>query len=210
MNEQNLWKLVQDAKEAKPTAYQQTQYLTRVISSYSAQSILSLKNIYWKLLKSSFTADLWAAAYVLNNGCSEQNFLYFRNWLILQGQSTFKKAIQDPECLIDYLNLPLKEPLQEPDLHHKIALLLTYKTDEDLSLIDYKDEEGSLQGEFWKNDSDIIDKVPLLCQMMGWGNEVPMGEWVSDNYTQHNSPANKQYLQNSSLYYRDYILMKEV
>ena len=208
MNEQILWKLVQNAKEAKPTAYQQTQYLTLVISSYSAKDILSLKNIYWKLLKSSFTADLWAAAYVLNSGCSDQDFIYFRNWLILQGQATFKKTIQDPEYLADYLHLPLREPLQQPDFHHKIALLLAHKTDENLSLLDYRDEEENLNGEFWKNDSDIIDKVPLLCQLMGWGNEVSMGEWVSDNYSQYNSPVESN-AYNSSLYYSDHILMKE-
>lgn len=194
MNEQILWKFVQKAREHTSSNYKQTQYLTEAMTGWSTQNLITFKQLYWKLLKYSFSADLWAAAYVINKGCSEQDFLYFRNWLILQGQATFKKVVQDPEYLAEYLHLPLQEPLQSPDLHDKIALVLAYKSAKSITDYDYKDEEGSLKGEFWKNDSDIIDKVPLLCQIMGWGNEVPKGEWKSDYFPQYKRTTNEQFI----------------
>lgn len=45
------------------------------------------------------TWKLWGAAYILNGGCSEDSFLYFRLWLIAQGRDVFTKAVADPESL---------------------------------------------------------------------------------------------------------------
>jgi len=45
--------------------------------------------------------DLWAAAYLINGGCSDDGFLYFRAWLVAQGQDIFEKAIANADSLAD-------------------------------------------------------------------------------------------------------------
>ncbi len=45
--------------------------------------------------------DLWAAAYIINGGCSDDGFEYFRAWLIAQGERVFHDALADPETLVD-------------------------------------------------------------------------------------------------------------
>lgn len=47
--------------------------------------------------------DLWAVAYLLQGGCSDDGFLDFRGWLISQGRHRFEAALQDPTRAADEL-----------------------------------------------------------------------------------------------------------
>ncbi len=45
----------------------------------------------------AFRTDLWALAYLLQGGCSDDSFDAFRGWLILQGRKVFEAAIAAPD-----------------------------------------------------------------------------------------------------------------
>ncbi|MFC9245678.1 DUF4240 domain-containing protein [Streptomyces sp. NPDC057136] len=49
----------------------------------------------------SCTNPLWAAAYVINGGCSDDGFDYFRGWLIAQGREVFERTAADPDALAE-------------------------------------------------------------------------------------------------------------
>src|SRR4051794_18537043 len=49
----------------------------------------------------AYTYDLWAAAYIIRGGCSDDGFLDFRTWLIAQGRPVFEAAVADPQSLMD-------------------------------------------------------------------------------------------------------------
>jgi hypothetical protein len=178
MNEQVLWTLVDFSRQNRDTIYEQGNLLISLLQKYSTKHLLKFENIYWGFMQKSNDADLWAAAYVLNDGCDELSFLHFRNWLLLQGQMTFKKALEDPETLVNYINFENYQSLNFPDLEVSLANLIHKKIGDMYEIPDFKSFE--LSGELWKTDMDIVDKVPLLCQKMGWGNKVPQGEWKSD------------------------------
>jgi len=40
--------------------------------------------------------DLWAVAYAARGGCGDDEFEYFRAWLILQGKDVYEAAVTDP------------------------------------------------------------------------------------------------------------------
>jgi hypothetical protein len=44
---------------------------------------------------------LWAAAYIIGGGCSNDCFLDFRSTLISMGREVFERALADPESLAD-------------------------------------------------------------------------------------------------------------
>ncbi len=179
MNEQVLWTLIDYSRRTGKNIHEQGKILITVLSKYSTKHILKFENIYWEFMQKTNDADLWAAAYVLNDGCDETEFLHFRNWLILQGQTTFKKVLSDPEVLVDYINFENYQPLNFPDLEKGLAKLIQNKIGKMYEMPNYKSFE--LSGDFWITDMEIVDKVPLLCQKMGWGNTVPEGEWKSDH-----------------------------
>lgn len=45
--------------------------------------------------------DLWAAAYLMQGGCSDDGFDYFRGWLAAQGRQTWERVLADPDSLAD-------------------------------------------------------------------------------------------------------------
>jgi hypothetical protein len=53
------------------------------------------------LLAESYTTPLWAAAYLVNGGASDDGFDYFRGWLVTQGRDAFDAAVAEPDSLAD-------------------------------------------------------------------------------------------------------------
>ena len=47
----------------------------------------------------SYNEELWGAAVLINAGCSEDSFIDFRGWLMLQGKEVFYRALEDPDSL---------------------------------------------------------------------------------------------------------------
>lgn len=51
------------------------------------------------LLRQAHRWDVWGAAYLINGGCSDDGFDYFRGWLIGQGERVYRAALADPDSL---------------------------------------------------------------------------------------------------------------
>ena len=49
----------------------------------------------------AYTWELWAAAYIIGSGCSDDAFSDFRSTLISMGRQTFERALADPQSLAD-------------------------------------------------------------------------------------------------------------
>lgn len=100
MNEQQFWKIVSEVKDdaaldidARPS------FLERHLMALDPQVIQSFQVRYEAFLLEANRWNLWGAAYLMNGGCSDDGFKYFRDWLISEGEETYKAAIQNPESL---------------------------------------------------------------------------------------------------------------
>ena len=58
----------------------------------------------------NYRTPLWAAAYAVNGGCSDNGFDYFRGWLIVQGREVFEHVVVDPDALADLLVIRAHAP----------------------------------------------------------------------------------------------------
>ncbi len=54
-----------------------------------------------KVMVASGTEDLWAAAYLINGGCSDEGFDGFRGWLIAHGRDAVAQSVKAPDSLAD-------------------------------------------------------------------------------------------------------------
>jgi len=54
-----------------------------------------------KVMIASGKEDLWAAAYLINGGCSDDGFDAFRGWLIAHGREVLARAVREPDSLAD-------------------------------------------------------------------------------------------------------------
>jgi hypothetical protein len=69
------------------------------LSSRSETDIIEFGKIFYTYLTASYRSNLWAAAYIINGGCSDDAFDYFRAWLIAQGKDVYFNTLSDPEYL---------------------------------------------------------------------------------------------------------------
>ena len=54
-----------------------------------------------KVMVASGTQDLWAAAYLINGGCSDEGFDNFRGWLIAHGRDILARSVRSPDSLAE-------------------------------------------------------------------------------------------------------------
>ncbi|MEV4611414.1 DUF4240 domain-containing protein [Kitasatospora sp. NPDC049258] len=75
---------------------------TALLAARPREEIVAAQQVFWDLMADSYRDPLWAAAYLINGGCSDDGFDYFRGWLILQGRETFERAVREPDTLAQW------------------------------------------------------------------------------------------------------------
>jgi hypothetical protein len=57
-----------------------------------------------ELTSAVYNVDLWGAAYLINGGCSDDGFYYFRCWLVGMGKKVYEAALANPDSLADIVD----------------------------------------------------------------------------------------------------------
>src|SRR5947199_10660422 len=86
MNKAAFWKLI-DASRANAGGdlERQVASLRAEVEQLDSNEIIQFGKLFAEYWAGAFTWDLWAAAYILGGGCSDDGFLHFRGWLISRG-----------------------------------------------------------------------------------------------------------------------------
>lgn len=105
MDKASFWKLIESSRRrSKGDPFEQVELLGVALEKLSPNEIADFDKIFSQLKAQSYRNDLWAAAYIIQGGCSNDGFEYFRCWLIAQGQKTYERALSDPESLADVID----------------------------------------------------------------------------------------------------------
>ncbi|MCD8413587.1 DUF4240 domain-containing protein [Tenacibaculum finnmarkense] len=100
MESKKFWKIIENTKSESSGDYEKQQsLLERELLKLTAKEVLEFDNKFRTLRGKIYTWDFWAAAYIINGGCSDDCFSDFRGWLIGQGKSIFESAVQNIETL---------------------------------------------------------------------------------------------------------------
>ena len=101
MDVAQFWQLIEYAREnAGGDVDEQAADLTDLLSDLPPAEIAAFDRTFRQLLNDAYGWDLWAAAFIINGGCSDDSFEYFRCWLIAQGERVYREALADPESLV--------------------------------------------------------------------------------------------------------------
>lgn len=71
--------------------------LIALVTTLDTEEILAFDRCFHECVRDAFRSDLWAAAYIINGGCSDDGFDYFLGWLITQGHAYYLAALENPE-----------------------------------------------------------------------------------------------------------------
>lgn len=100
MTREAFWKLIESARGSGDVD-ESVEAVADAVRSLDPQEIVDFDRHLYELMAASYSWDIWGAAYLINGGCSDDGFDYFRGWLILQGQGVFEQALRDPDSLAD-------------------------------------------------------------------------------------------------------------
>lgn len=104
MDTPQFWKLIEDARTQVADAADGEAITARaatLLSAFPREEIIAAQRVLTGLLATSYRNSLWAAASLINGGCGDDGFEYFRGWLIVQGRELFEKSVADPDSLAD-------------------------------------------------------------------------------------------------------------
>lgn len=94
MEENRFWELIEKSRSTS---------LKSTLLEIEPADIERFDNTFTALLASSYDYKLWGAAYVINGGCSDDCFEYFREYLIGCGKDRFYQTVQDPESCASWI-----------------------------------------------------------------------------------------------------------
>jgi len=75
--------------------------LKNELSRLSQEEIFGYRYWWDYFHAESYNQALWAVAYTVMGGCSDDGFDYFRFWLVTRGQEVYARALQDADSLCD-------------------------------------------------------------------------------------------------------------
>jgi hypothetical protein len=166
MDDDKFWEIIAQTKLRSNDDYEvQQEELRKELLKLEPIEILKFDNRFRTYRGEAYKWELWAAAYVMNGGCSDDCFSDFRGWLIGQGKATYFKAIENPETLVE-----LNHDMDNDDwegLSYVPMTIYEEKTGNDMPK--GIQENSEITGEEWEEEGDDLkNKFPKLWSKWGF------------------------------------------
>jgi len=97
-----FWDIIEAARAHIGPGRPFDEVLTSRLASLTRQDILAYQERFDQVHAAVYRWDLWAAAYLIGGGCSDDSFIDFRAGLIAQGRQWYQKAVASPDSLADH------------------------------------------------------------------------------------------------------------
>ncbi len=138
LSESTFWEIIHKSLKNSTNQEEQLEVITNELEKLSISDIIGFKLCFDLLLNKSYTSELWCAAYLMNEGCSDDTFDYFRSWLISRGEKTYYEAVKNPDKLIDEVSSDI-EIYEFEDLDYVPNTVFENKTE--LEIHDYINDD---------------------------------------------------------------------
>jgi Protein of unknown function (DUF4240) len=108
MEMEEFWRLIEQSRPASDldqdaAQQEQAERLLTILTALDAPAILGFRDRWVEYMEQAYRYDLWAVAYIINGGCSDDCFMDFRGWLIAQGRAFYEQALRTPARAADGL-----------------------------------------------------------------------------------------------------------
>lgn len=169
MNEEQFWAIVQKAvDEAGDDEDEYLEVVMHELSKLSLKEMVGFRLRTDKLLYHSYTSEMWCAGYLMNGGCSDDGFEYFRLWVISRGRKVYEAALANPDNLIDYIAEDAEVDFFEFELFW-YAAIDAFEEATEADLYDYIDDdnfttrEGNYPNFEFNWDEEDPESMKKLC-----------------------------------------------
>jgi hypothetical protein len=164
LSQAGFWQLTSDTRAtADNDTGTQSDLLEERLSKLPPREIVQFQQIRHRLDERAYTWDLWGAAFVIEDGCSDDCFRDFRAYLISLGPRVYAAALRNPDSLAGVV-----EDAEEGDWENADSVAgdaYENATGEDLPVSD-SDLSGEPRGQPW-DDGDqelLVQRYPRLAE----------------------------------------------
>jgi hypothetical protein len=164
MTKDDFWKLIEKSRHGAVDVDDQMGKLHDLLVQLPTADILGFDTCFQECTRDAYTQELWAAAYIVNGGCSDDGFDYFMGWLIAQGRESFEAVLADPEKLCAIAGRD--EHVECEEMWSAAAVAYEAKAGKDDFYEMSKGVIRQLRGEPW--DEETVDQMyPALAKKFG-------------------------------------------
>jgi hypothetical protein len=104
LDEDLYWSIIDKSLKNTNDQDDQEEFLIKEIKKLTPKEIIGFRLRTDRLLYDTYNAEMWCAGYIMNGGCSDDGFEYFRNWVISRGKNTYYSAKENPDSLISEID----------------------------------------------------------------------------------------------------------
>ena len=167
MSASEFWSLIQEVHSEVPYDWEKKEaLLTQRLQGLSTERLRGYGHHWDAAMKEAYDWRLWAAAYVIHGGCSDDGFSDFRSTIIMLGEETFRRAMRDPDSLLAAAKAA-KGDLRHENFGYPVNSVWREKTGEDFMPPAFPIPSGTEpSGESWEED-DLPRIVPALWKAYG-------------------------------------------
>jgi len=164
-DDQRWWDLIERARDEAGNDFDdRAALLSEWLSEQKVTDIQAFDRFVQERIRDAYRSDLWAVAYLMNGGCSDDGFDYFLAWLISEGKQRYYAALEHPEAAAENVD-PGDEPFECPDLWSVAAQAWAEKTGRDSA--DWYDKHAAdvprqLIGELFDEDH-VAQRYPEIA-----------------------------------------------
>lgn len=144
LDESQYWNIIAESLAKTDTQEEQEEYLVKQLEALSSADMVGFRLQTDKLLHDTYNEQMWCAGYIMNGGCSDDMFEYFRCWVISRGKDVYYAAKANPDTLISQVS-PGMEMYDFEDFWYVALKAFEVKTGKDL--YDFIDTDNVTFGE---------------------------------------------------------------
>ena len=163
MNRAAFWALIESSRaDADNDTERQSELLEDRLSKLPPPQIVRFQQIRRQMDERTYTWDIWGAAFVIDDGCSDDCFRDFRAYLISLGPRAFAAALRNPDSLA-----PIVQDAEQGDWENADDVApdaYQTATGDDFPAAS-SDLSGSPRGEPWDDESQqtLVQRSPALA-----------------------------------------------
>jgi len=139
MSEKEFWRIIDYAKEkSNSNDLKAIELIPNILKDYEEVEIVEFEIIFETLIAKADDYKIMAAEKIMTGSVTDDSYIYFRCWLIMQGEKVFEEALINPESLADLYSKDDLSSFDCESLMYVADKAYTIKTGRDA----YNDDNG--------------------------------------------------------------------
>ncbi len=159
INENIFWEIINDSRNSSEDKYEFLEILTDKLSAFKPTEIRKFARIFIGKFEELNTWENWALAYIVRRGCGDDEFDYFKAWVISKGFDTFNKIRKNRQ--IEFKDLIGLDDPQFEEMMYVAEDVFELKTGDLMTPVRVKKQK--ISGEKW-TEENVCKIFPEICK----------------------------------------------